>query len=143
MRFIKTLMYLDQLQNSLSDYRKDYGDFPVNGLEALLNPPDKYIDRLPRDGWGNAYIYRHKKGSAGYTLYSIGKNQIDESGEGDDIVYGLSAKNQCSRYQVQCSRYMTQAALLFLGLACILSLIGFLLFGGMAVYRKIRSPPSD
>ncbi len=59
-----------QLENALKLYRADNGFYPTTdqGLEALVNKPttspvplrynpDGYLDKVPKDPWGNDYIY--------------------------------------------------------------------------------------
>ncbi len=59
-----------QLENALKLYRADNGFYPTTdqGLEALVTKPttsplplryssDGYLDKVPKDPWGNDYIY--------------------------------------------------------------------------------------
>ncbi len=59
-----------QLENALKLYRADNGFYPTTdqGLEALVHKPttppvplrynpDGYLDKVPKDPWGNDYIY--------------------------------------------------------------------------------------
>jgi len=59
-----------QLENALKLYRADNGFYPTTdqGLEGLVNKPttsplplrysaDGYLDKVPKDPWGNDYIY--------------------------------------------------------------------------------------
>jgi len=47
---------------SVEQYKLKNGRYPtsVQGLDALVNPPQgtPVMDRLPRDPWGKAYVYR-------------------------------------------------------------------------------------
>lgn len=63
------------------------------GLDALVNCPsdvdeDKYgkrmLDQVPKDGWGNEYIYRAPgEDGADYDLFSVGPD--GEEGTDDDV----------------------------------------------------------
>ncbi len=59
-----------ELENALKLYRADNGFYPTTdqGLEALVTAPttsplplrynpDGYLDKVPKDPWGNGYIY--------------------------------------------------------------------------------------
>ena len=65
-----TAVTIRQLENALKLYRADNGFYPTTdqGLEALVNKPttsplplrynsDGYLDKVPKDPWGNDYIY--------------------------------------------------------------------------------------
>lgn len=51
------------------------------GLEALVQ--DGTIDRVPRDPWGRAYVYRYPGTQAVYELFSLGPDGVESM---DDIV---------------------------------------------------------
>jgi type II secretion system protein G len=70
------------------------------GLSVLVYPPknhtkwkgpyispEKFEVWGKKDIWGTEYIYIYpsQSGEGGYDLYSCGKNQTDDFGEGDDI----------------------------------------------------------
>ena len=72
---------LGQLAETLSYYQIDVGDCPPQdiGLNALLQKPElalgwngPYLKRnvLPRDGWGNEFIYQRVEGEC--TIISLG-----------------------------------------------------------------------
>ena len=62
---------LRKLLNAAKVYRKDTGRFPatVDGLQALA---PKYIDSLPSDGWGRAYLYESDGGSV--RIWTLGRD---------------------------------------------------------------------
>jgi general secretion pathway protein G len=82
------------IKTALDHYELDLGTFPAS-LQDLLTPPGKnaahwhgpYLDPavLPRDPWGNLYVYTYpgKHNPASYDLWSTGAD--DESGTDDDI----------------------------------------------------------
>jgi general secretion pathway protein G len=83
------------LKLPLTKYRIDVGSYPTTeqgGLMALINQPSgtegkwkgPYIDELPVDPWGNAYLYKYPgtRNSSGYDLWSQGQ---DKNSEADDI----------------------------------------------------------
>jgi general secretion pathway protein G len=135
MRLKKALADLDALQQALSFYKKDHGDFPSQdaGLSALAG----YIAHIPRDPWQGSYIYRRGEKSDGYLLYSAGVNGVDENGGGDDVTWP-SKRYSCKDYGINCpTDYVNRivaAVLLFGGVG---GLIGFLSFGVVAIYSYV------
>jgi len=98
------------LSDAIEAFRRDYGRVPSQqeGLDALLHPPDQYhgpyMRRLvPNDPWGSNYIYRPSPGGDTFTLYSSGRNRVDEHGDGDDVISGPK-KYTCEEYGVGCFR---------------------------------------
>jgi general secretion pathway protein G len=86
---------IDALGGSIDLYRLEVGSFPPT-LEALVEKPpgvDKwngpYLKKIviPKDPWGNAYIYRYPGNNGSYDLLSLGADN-SEGGEGErkDIV---------------------------------------------------------
>lgn len=84
-------------QEALRNFRRDTGDFPSNteGLNALIFKPNNiknwngpYLNYsfIIKDSWGNEYRYI-KVSANKFELYSIGQNEMDENGNGDDIKY--------------------------------------------------------
>lgn len=79
---------LNSLKAGVTVYKLQHGSVPER-LEQLLEPTDAYPDgclgssTLPVDPWGNAYLYRAD--GAGYTIWSVGANGVDDHGHGDDI----------------------------------------------------------
>ena len=86
-----------EFENSLDDYKLDSGQYPSSeqGLDALVNQPTSgtiprnypkggYIKRIPKDPWGNEYIYVLQNiGSDQYVIISHGRDGR-EGGEGED-----------------------------------------------------------
>jgi general secretion pathway protein G len=79
------------IKSALGQYEVDMGFYP-KGLQDLLVQPANaknwhgpYLDKLPVDPWGNAYIYYFpgKHNPNGYDLLSIGPDQ--KEGTDDDI----------------------------------------------------------
>ena len=87
------------LESALNLYRLDNFRYPTSqqGLQALVqrptSPPDArnwraggYMDRLPRDPWGNDYQYLHPGTQGEIDLYSFGADgRPGGSGEDADI----------------------------------------------------------
>ncbi len=91
---------LRAIGNALNLYRLDNFNYPSTdqGLEALVTKPggfpeaknwnpDGYLARLPKDPWGNDYLYLSPGSHGPYDLYSHGSDGR-EGGEGEaaDIV---------------------------------------------------------
>ena len=81
---------------ALDAYEVDTGSYPQGtaGLNALVQQPSNaqnwkgpYLSKgtIPRDPWGNAYIYNHpgKNNPKGFDLSSVGPD--GRAGGGDDI----------------------------------------------------------
>jgi general secretion pathway protein G len=82
-----------ELKTALDHYYLDNGYYPTTdqGLRALVTLPTTgivplvyfsggYIERLPRDPWGNPYFYRSDGNS--YVLKSLGPDGVESA---DDI----------------------------------------------------------
>lgn len=89
-----TRTQMAQFGNTLDLYRLNNGFYPTTdqGLEALVSKPSGspepknypkggYMKKVPKDPWGNAYIYRNPGERAEYDLYSLGADG-QEGGEG-------------------------------------------------------------
>ena len=88
------------LEKALKLYKLDNYRFPTSeqGLEALLDKPEidpiprqwqsgGYIDRLPIDPWGTAYVYVTPGESSDFDLYSLGADGREGGAEFDADVY--------------------------------------------------------
>ena len=82
--------------NTLDLYHLNNGFYPTTdqGLEALASKPSGspepknypkggYMKKIPKDPWGNAYIYRYPGERSEYDLYSLGADGR-EGGEGNN-----------------------------------------------------------
>lgn len=93
-----TKTQMAQFSSALDMYHLNNGFYPTTdqGLEALASKPSGspepknypkggYLSKskVPKDPWGNAYIYRYPGERAEYDLYSLGADG-KEGGEGDD-----------------------------------------------------------
>ena len=86
---------ISNLETALGLFEVDCGRFPTTeeGLQALIQQPGdlegwkgSYLTRpnLPRDHWGNHYVYRCPgQHNNSYDLYSLGPD--GQEGGGDDI----------------------------------------------------------
>jgi general secretion pathway protein G len=83
-----------ELQTALDRYHSDNGYYPTTdqGLRALVTMPTTgivplvyytggYVERLPKDPWGNPYFYQSDGSS--YVLKSLGPDGVESA---DDIV---------------------------------------------------------
>lgn len=85
---------ISSLETAIGAFEIDNGRYPTSeeGLQALLAAPANvegwrgpYLSRgLPRDPWGNAYVYRYpgQKNPDGFDLYSTGP----DGREGNDDI---------------------------------------------------------
>lgn len=92
-RRTKAKIDIRSIEASLALFKADTGRFPTTseGLEAFVSNPgiknyneDGYLDKVPKDPWGNRYIYicpgLHSKD---YDLKSYGKDG-EEGGTGEN-----------------------------------------------------------
>jgi general secretion pathway protein G len=85
---------LAAIQTALDAFEVDCTRFPTSeeGLRALVEQPSNadgwkgpYLNKMPRDPWGNAYIYRYP-GTHNRNTYDLSSNGPDgQEGGGDDI----------------------------------------------------------
>lgn len=85
------------LMQSLKLYRLDNGRYPTNeqGLQALVTKPQsapaptnwkQYVDKLPKDPWGNPYQYLNPGVHGEIDVFSLGADgQPGGSGADSDI----------------------------------------------------------
>lgn len=87
---------IDALEKALDQYRLDTGHYPNMevGLSALVTRPSNeprwdgpYLKKeVPRDPWGNPYVYKAPGEHGDYDLLSYGKDgQPGGNGEAADI----------------------------------------------------------
>lgn len=101
-RETKATIDIQALSNALDQYNFDMYDYPSEreGLEALVEEPDSvpdgaryrqngYIQKLPADPWGRAYVYKRPGAKSGqaYDLYSFGADG-QEGGEEENADIG-------------------------------------------------------
>jgi len=89
-RFRPTQADVSTLQSAVDQFQIDCGRYPTTaeGMSILARPPvggHQYINRLPKDEWGRAYVYRCPSLQPGepYDLLSLGKDGIE--GTADDV----------------------------------------------------------
>ncbi|MGH8193850.1 MAG: type II secretion system major pseudopilin GspG [Woeseiaceae bacterium] len=87
------------VENALKFYRLDNFRYPTTeqGIEALVNKPADptlknwktggYLDRLPKDPWGNGYLYLNPGNHGEVDVYSLGADGRP-GGEGLDADMG-------------------------------------------------------
>lgn len=90
---------LHGVENALKFYRLDNFRYPTTeqGLEALVNKPADptltnwktggYLDRLPKDPWGNRYLYLNPGNHGEVDVYTLGADGRP-GGEGLDADMG-------------------------------------------------------
>ncbi len=90
----KTAVQIRNLQSALDLYKLDSGNYPTTdqGLQALVEKPaigeipknwkeGGYIDKIPKDAWGNNYIFISPGVHTDFDLYSYGADG-EEGGDG-------------------------------------------------------------
>lgn len=89
-----TKVQLKAIKDALEQYKLDNGMYPTTqqGLKALVEKPTtppapprwrQYLDKLPKDGWDNDFIYISPAPNKPYELKSAGPDRIE--GTQDDI----------------------------------------------------------
>lgn len=95
-RVIKARNDVRALVSALNLYRLENFRYPSGdaGLEALVNPPDSgnggssgYLDKVPRDPWGNEYQYLNPGVRGEIDVLSYGRDGAP-GGEGFDADIG-------------------------------------------------------
>jgi general secretion pathway protein G len=84
------------IEQALGLFKLDNGFYPATdqGIEALIKIPDVgripknyrkdgYLDRLPKDPWGNPYVYVSPGTNRDYEISSYGADGA-QGGEGED-----------------------------------------------------------
>ena len=96
-RVIKAKQDIRMLQSAVDLYKLDNYRYPTTdqGLEALLNKPNPepphwreggYLDRAPKDPWGQPYLYLSPGQHGSVDIYSLGADgQTGGSGVEADI----------------------------------------------------------
>lgn len=75
-RYLEDYRSLFDVSMAVHQYRADHNEYP----ESLQKLVPQYTVRLPGDVRRRALVYR--KTNAGFLLYSLGKNGLDDGGEG-------------------------------------------------------------
>ena len=88
---LKAKMQIETMETALKLYRLDNGSYPSTdqGLEALINKPDTppvplkwreggYLEKgkLPKDPWGNAFVYLSPGVHGDFDLVSYGADGV-------------------------------------------------------------------
>ncbi len=93
-RVVKAKMQIESISAALKEYKLDNGDYPTTeqGLEALVEKPSigkvpqkypekGYFPKIPKDPWGNDYVYISPGEHGDFDLISYGADG-EEGGEG-------------------------------------------------------------
>lgn len=85
------------IENALKLYRLDNFSYPSSeqGLQALVSKPSdpnirnwkQYLERLPKDPWGNGYLYLNPGNNGEIDIYTLGRDGRP-GGEGEDSDLG-------------------------------------------------------
>lgn len=97
-RVAATKQQVADIVQALNLYKLDAGSYPSSsqGLEALVQKPSSgkippnwrpYMDKLPKDAWGNAFQYRAPGLHGEVDVFSLGADGV-EGGEGYDTDLG-------------------------------------------------------
>ncbi len=90
---------ISNIENAMKFYRLDNFTYPSSnqGVEALVAKPADpsiknwksggYLDRVPKDPWGNAYLYLNPGNHGEFDVYTLGRDGRP-GGEGIDADIG-------------------------------------------------------
>lgn len=92
-----TKIQIRNLEGALDQYKRRHGSFPSadQGIAALVEkpttgkipdnyPPDGYLKSMPKDGWGNEFIYRQPgTGNQKFDIISLGGDGAEGGEEFD------------------------------------------------------------
>ncbi len=81
-RIVKAQSDIRAIESALNMYRLEQFNYPTTdqGLEALVNPPSTngpgsaYMDKVPKDPWGNPYQFLSPGSQGEIDLYSFGRD---------------------------------------------------------------------
>ncbi|MDH3238275.1 MAG: type II secretion system major pseudopilin GspG [Deltaproteobacteria bacterium] len=92
----QTRIQIKNLEQALQLFKLDNGFYPgtEQGIEALVRAPEigrvpknyrkgGYLDRVPKDPWGNVYVYVSPGTQGDYDISSYGADGVP-GGEGED-----------------------------------------------------------
>jgi len=92
----QTRIQIKNIEQALQLFKLDNGFYPATeqGIEALIRIPDigrvpknyrkgGYLDRVPTDPWGNAYVYVSPGADRDYEILSYGADGVP-GGESED-----------------------------------------------------------
>ncbi|AFU99592.1 type II secretion system major pseudopilin GspG [Simiduia agarivorans] len=99
-RVQKVFADFKSIETALKTYRLDNFGYPTSeqGLEALVDKPsldpvpkrypaNGYLDSLPKDPWGNAYLYLSPGENGEIDIYTLGADGV-AGGEGQNADIG-------------------------------------------------------
>jgi len=136
----KVFADLAGINTALDLYRQKTGAYPtdVQGLDAMTGVT---ILRISKDPWGSSYAYKLKSPKMRPFVYSIGLDQIDAGGAGDDVTY-RDKEYRCKDYGVNCGPDPLQIAALLVAALGALSLLVGLVRGIVWSMRQLNSSGS-
>lgn len=92
----QTRLQIKNIEQALQLFKLDNGFYPSTeqGIEALVRAPEigrvpknyrkgGYLDRVPKDPWGNVYVYVSPGTQGDYDISSYGADGV-AGGEGED-----------------------------------------------------------
>ena len=95
-RRVKAELQIQELSSALKEFKIDNGFYPSTeqGLQALVEKPavgktprnypsGGYMDKIPKDPWGNDYVYISPGEHGDFDIISYGADR-EEGGEGND-----------------------------------------------------------
>jgi general secretion pathway protein G len=97
-RAVKAQQDMNAMSSALQLYKLDNFRYPTTdqGLEALVSKPSSepvprnwkpYMERLPKDPWGNDYLYLSPGQNGEFDIFTYGADGVD-GGEGADATIG-------------------------------------------------------
>ena len=121
LRITKSFYDLDAIREAVNIFARRNHRFPTDA-EGLAVLAPTILKRVSRDPWGNDYVYRVS--GAMYYVYSVGIDERDDRGAGDDVT-NREKKYECDKYGVDCPPDAFQiASFAAVGLALLSVVVG-------------------
>ena len=93
-----TRVSIGVMENACKQYAVDHdGEYPQVAREEVLNllvnpgqdasgkPTSAYLEKQPKDSWGQPLYYEYANGAVKPKIWSSGPNKQNEEGAGDDV----------------------------------------------------------
>lgn len=101
----QTRIQIKNIEQALQLFKLDNGFYPATeqGIEALVRIPEigrvpknyrkgGYLDRVPTDPWGNAYVYVSPGAERDYEIISYGADEVPGGEDEDADIHSWDAQ---------------------------------------------------
>ena len=74
---------ITKIEQALDVYKLYHGNYPSEEEGILKLVESGYLDKIPKDPWGNEYFYKPPQNASSYEVYSLGAD-AKEGGDGEN-----------------------------------------------------------